>query len=492
MPTRPFIHLVKTPLHFYFYEVNKNVLVRIEEKLYDYLKHVLSDSQVGRQMDPEMEEKMDQLKKQGYLSTDRPSKIEHPYLKSLSYHLSHNIAQMTLQLTQNCNFRCAYCVYGGSDLGTQRGHSSKRMDLETAYACIDFFREHSRDQEMVCIGFYGGEPLLELATIKQLIPYAKKCFEGKKVTFTITTNGSLLTKEVAKYLHDHDVSIVVSLDGPKEIQDRSRRFASNGRGTFETVRKNLEEIQQEYPEVYQGVIVNTVVDPRNQVELIHDLFNHDPLFKDLSAHTSMVGTDYSMEQVAVTDKFTIGENKEQFKAYMSLLGRYPKKKVSRLTVSSIMTQMDLFLKDMGKKRIFPTMAPGGPCIPGQKRLFVASDGTFFPCERVSETSQAMKIGDIKTGFDLQAAEKLLNIGTLTQEECKDCWAIANCMICARQCDNGGELSKEFKRSHCRDTKRQVHENLLNYLLIRELQEEMHERERSGGCACVQQSRCISL
>ena len=136
MPTRPFIHLVKTPLHFYFYEVNKNVLVRIEEKLYDYLKHVLSDSQVGRQMDPEMEEKMDQLKKQGYLSTDRPSKIEHPYLKSLSYHLSHNIAQMTLQLTQNCNFRCAYCVYGGSDLGTQRGHSSKRMDLETAYACI--------------------------------------------------------------------------------------------------------------------------------------------------------------------------------------------------------------------------------------------------------------------------------------------------------------------------------------------------------------------
>ena len=66
------------------------------------------------------------------------------------------------------------------------------------------------------------------------------------------------------------------------------------------------------------------------------------------------------------------------------------------------------------------------------------------------------------------------------------------MICARQCDNGGELSKEFKRSHCRDTKRQVHENLLNYLLIRELQEEMHERERSGGCACVQQSRCISL
>lgn len=378
MPARPFIHLIKTPLHFYFYEVNKNVLVRIEERLYDYLKHVLSDSQGSLQSNPEMEEKMDQLKKQGYLSADRPLKIEHPYLKSLSYHLSHNVAQMTLQLTQNCNFRCAYCVYGGSDLGTQRGHSSKRMDLETAYACIDFFREHSRDQEMVCIGFYGGEPLLELATIKKLIPYAKKSFEGKKLTFTITTNGSLLTKEVAKYLYDHDVSIVVSLDGPKEIQDRSRRFAADGRGTFETVRKNLEEIQREYPEVYQGLIVNTVVDPRNQVELIHNLFNHDPLFRDLSAHTSMVGTDYSIEQVAITDKFTIGENKEQFKAYMSLLGRYPKQKVSRLTVSSIMTQMDLFLKDMGKSGFFQRWRLAGLAFPDKKGFSSLRTERSFP------------------------------------------------------------------------------------------------------------------
>lgn len=485
MPARPFIHLVKTPLYFYFYDVNKNVLVRIDEKLYDYLKNVLSDTQDGLQRNPEMEEKIDQLKRQGYLSAERPLKIEHPYVKSLPYQLSRNIAQMTLQLTQNCNFRCAYCVYGGSDLGTQRGHSYKKMDLETAYACIDFLREHSRDQEMVCIGFYGGEPLLELEMIRKLIPYAKKKFEGKNLKFTITTNGSLLTKEVAKYLYDHDVSIIVSLDGPKEIQDRSRRFAADGRGTFDTVRNNLEEIQREYPEVYRAVNVNMVIDPRNQLERIYDLFDHDPIFSGLVVHMSMVASDYSVEQVAVTDKFVIGENKEQFKAYMSLLGRYPKKNVSRLTSATILQQMDRFVKDMGKTRIFKTMAPGGPCIPGQKRLFVSSDGTFYPCERVSETSQAMKIGDIKTGFDIEAATKLLNIGALTQDECKNCWAIANCMICARQCDNGGELSREFKRSHCRDTKRQVHENLLNYLLLQELREEMHKKERSSSSECVQ-------
>ena len=170
----------------------------------------------------------------------------------------------------------------------------------------------------------------------------------------------------------------------RQIQVRSRRFAADGRGTFDTVRNNLEEIQREYPEVYRAVNVNTVVDPRNQLERIYDLFDHDPIFSGLTVHMSMVASDYSVEQVAVTDKFAIGENKEQFKAYMSLLGRYPKKNVSRLTSSTILHQMDRFVKDMGKTQIFKTMAPGGPCIPGQKRLFVSSDGTFFPCERVSE------------------------------------------------------------------------------------------------------------
>ena len=41
------------------------------------------------------------------------------------------------------------------------------------------------------------------------------------------------------------------------------------------------------------------------------------------------------------------------------------------------------------------MSHSGPCIPGQRRLFIDVNGNFFPCERVSETSDAMKIGDLK-------------------------------------------------------------------------------------------------
>ncbi len=63
-------------------------------------------------------------------------------------------------------------------------------------------------------------------------------------------------------------------------------------------------------------------------------------------------------------------------------------------------------------------APSGPCIPGQLRLFVNVHEQLFPCERVSERSPAMCIGTLDDGFNLENAQKILNVGKLTEESCK--------------------------------------------------------------------------
>lgn len=41
--------------------------------------------------------------------------------------------------------------------------------------------------------------------------------------------------------------------------------------------------------------------------------------------------------------------------------------------------------------------------------FVPVDGKFFPCERVDEESSELCIGDLKNGFDLENAKKILNV-----------------------------------------------------------------------------------
>ena len=65
--------------------------------------------------------------------------------------------------------------------------------------------------------------------IKRLHRDRQKTFDGKKISFSLTTNGTLITDEMINFLSEENIHLVVSLDGPKEIHDKSRVFA-DGRG----------------------------------------------------------------------------------------------------------------------------------------------------------------------------------------------------------------------------------------------------------------------
>lgn len=94
----------------------------------------------------------------GFLSSQRPQIMNHPKTKHLEHMLQHQLKTLTLQVTQNCNLRCSYCVYsGGYD---NRGHTSLMMDFETARKCIDFVIDRSVDSDRLDFGFYGESRLL--------------------------------------------------------------------------------------------------------------------------------------------------------------------------------------------------------------------------------------------------------------------------------------------------------------------------------------------
>lgn len=66
------------------------------------------------------------------------------------------------------------------------------------------------------------------------------------------------------------------------------------------------------------------------------------------------------------------------------------------------------------------------------KFFVNADGNFYPCERVDESANVTKIGNIKSGFDFDRIRELLNIGKLTENECKNCWAFQFCINVSAQ------------------------------------------------------------
>lgn len=113
---------------------------------------------------------------------------EKPLLKSLCLHVAHD-----------CNLRCGHCFAGTGDFGHDRG----LMSPEVACRAIDFIIENGGSRRNSEIDFFGGEPLMNMPTVKAAIEHVRRREQetGKKFKLTLTTNGVLLTPEITEYLN---------------------------------------------------------------------------------------------------------------------------------------------------------------------------------------------------------------------------------------------------------------------------------------------------
>lgn len=211
----PFIKLFRTLDNFYFFDVNSNSIVRINEAV----SHKIEDLIAGNDI---LNQDMDiaRLKKRGYLKANNENIIvEHSALNTVGEYMNGNLRQLILQVTQNCNLRCKYCVYSGSYVN--RTHTKKRMSFEIAKQAVDFYFAHNTNKDAGVISFYGGEPLLEMELIKKIVVYSEKLYEGKELRFNMTSNATLLTDEIADFLYEHNFNLTISLDGPEEVHNQS-------------------------------------------------------------------------------------------------------------------------------------------------------------------------------------------------------------------------------------------------------------------------------
>ena len=393
------------------------------------------------------------LKEKGFLSSKRVTEIIHPEDHLIEYHLDNKIGMLTIQVTQACNLRCRYCPYSGGY--NNRKHSNQKMSLDMAKKGINFLWEHSIDCEEVNIGFYGGEPTIEFNLIKDCVEYSKEKFEGKNVRFSITTNGTIITNDMMEFFCKNDFVIMISLDGPKEIHDKNRVFADES-GSFEVVMSNLAKIKREFPEYFHKILFNVVADPNNDYNCTSNFLSGNEVIKDSIINSSELNVFYKKKELDASEDFFIKREYELFKHYLSKFNRFDSKKVSPLVTSKYNYLEKIYNEQLKLTQNIPEeYHHGGPCIPGAQRLFMSVDGTFYPCEKVSEESEVARIGHVETGIDIEKARALLNIGRLTENNCRNCWAIRYCSLCLVACDNLNELSGTQKLQYCKAVKADV-------------------------------------
>lgn len=393
-------------------------------------------------------------------------------LYALESQLNNELAHLTLEVTQKCNLRCRYCIYHQYQTH-YRNFEQKDMNWDIAKQAIDFFNEHSKAKKEVYISFYGGEPLLNFPIIKNSVEYANKVInDGREIHYSITTNATLLTKEISSFLAHHDFNVSVSLDGSKDIHDENR-ITVNGEGSFEATLCGIKT----YLDICKSLDIkpilgfNMVTSGSNYFEKYDQI---QKFFDSLDWLPENVNITSSLPGYAHTEsKYVLPQSNEE-KAILknkSVPLRDWSKNILKENYINLFSE-GMLTKDLliiHKRLLLDKPSKGygmnGCCVPGQRRVYVDVDGNLLVCERVGN---APNIGNVYSGFDIEKIKKhyVHDFINEAKKYCKNCWAVNLCTLCYVDCYDSNGIHYSYRHNACVSYRKELEEALswYHYLL----------------------------
>ena len=327
------------------------------------------------------------------------------------------VKSLCLMVAQDCNLRCKYCFGDG---GTY-GHRAV-MSEEIGHAAVDFIIKNSGIRKHCEIDFFGGEPLINFRTVKAVTEYVRQreIDTGKIFKLTLTTNGLLLDDKAIAWLNDNKISLVLSLDGRKEIHDAMRPDIS-GRGSYERVLKNFRH----------------VVQSRNgdnyYLRGTYTKKNPDFTADVLSAHDA--GFDVlSVEPVVLKDSplaLTVDDLPRIRAEYDRLTEKYLERHRAGNGFFFFHFNVDLSNGPCVAKRL-------SGCGAGHEYFAVDVNGDLYPCHQFVGRER-YKLGNIFDGVDKSARHWLKYFReshVLNKPKCRECWAK---FFCSGGCHANADL-----------------------------------------------------
>lgn len=471
--------LFTTENGYYFYDTGTGKVIQFEKIIYDILiaffkndlyifnKDILLNLEIKHFFDIAINEHL-------FQAPDVPMLYQREHYEDLPKQLEDNIQQIILEVTGKCNLRCKYCIYNDS-YSENRDFNNENMTWETAKSAIDYLAIHGADE--IVIGFYGGEPLLRYDLIKKCIEYSKSILTNKKITYSFTTNCTLLTEEMAQYFSTVDgISIMCSIDGPKDIHDEYRRDFYD-EGSFDRAIKGLFTLvtafEAEGSNSAKNISINSVFTPPFTYEKAKKIYQY---FKELSwlpqdvniqLETVRNGTikeiqnDPNYKKLSENPIWNLGKS-----AYLNDSLPPEDKLKDRMFVTAIQS----YLINIHKRFIsdFPVQNYpfNGCCVPGARRLYINTFGELYLCERIENSPS---IGNIQKGIDIQEVfnKYVTEYSNNSIEQCKKCWAIRLCRVCYAECYNNNGIDKDEKLSVCYATRKSIESSLKLYHEIME-------------------------
>lgn len=348
-----------------------------------------------------------------------------------------NIQHIGFEVTDSCNLKCTYCIYGKfyKDYDIRTG---KKMDIRKAKILIDdlWKRLHSTLNEStvneVKISFYGGEPLLNFEFIQEMVYYTQQKQDDQiKFSYVMTTNGVLL-KKYFSFIYQYKFQIMISLDGSAENDEH--RIFPNGNPSFKMVYHTAKYIQENYPDYFKNNITfNAVMHNKNNIQETFSFFQNE-----FGIVPNMAGLNTSGVNPELKDEF---ENL-----------RMPKPSIKNEAIIQEMERiMDLHSDEMKilqnfvfqysgnvymtynhllEKRDYTKYIPTATCLPFSRRIFMTVNNKILPCERIGHQYYLGEVTDNEVQIDCASVASRYNIYyDLMEEQCSTCLFKVNCSQC---------------------------------------------------------------
>ena len=441
--------LFTTELNNYFYDTGTGKVICIDDTIY-YIMNMwfnkinLTENEINEMLhySDSLEEVLQVCKNENLLRAEKPQTLHsYKHCDELNETLQTGLEQLILEVTGCCNLRCKYCIYN-EEYDVHRDFNEENMTEEIAMRSIDYFLNHARKDAAVT--FYGGEPLLRFELLKKVIEYSRKRGEalGKNITFSLTTNMTLVTEDIAEYLGSiPELHLLCSMDGPQIVQD-SCRIYKNGRGSFDDALRGLKLLSSAFRKYGKKFRINAVFTPEysfKKLDLIEEFFNS---LEFLPPETSVditypsegsFNSDLELKKLENNPKYLDCDTGD-----INPLWKWKKIKLreevdletkkSSLVKSGLDQTLSLidqrFLAQKPNK-VYPLNAC---CVPGERRLYVDTQGSFYPCERIGNCPS---IGNVNIGLDVEAIKKYYVDDFIEKSisKCSNCWAIRLCTLC---------------------------------------------------------------
>ncbi len=322
------------------------------------------------------------------------------------------IVYMYLFLTQSCNLRCIYCYGNGGEYGT--GGS---MEEETAFQAVDWFIEKAEKMKKVHLGFFGGEPLLNFPLMKAVVEYAQKRTKemGKEVAFFLTSNATLLDDEIIAFFKENQISVQISFDGPKEVQDAQRPYAS-GQGTYSATVPKIKKLLTAVPRTSGHAVLVGNTDPL----LIKDALQEIGFTKvSISPASISLFNEDSAKETSTRDTQTVLQALEQeAETWLHLIQSKDSAGLKSLKASS-----GLYGLYRGMVSLLHNSKRPHFCGAGRGLIGVSVSGDVYLCHRFVGMEE-YRLGSIFE-HDLKREEYLKNPITCNQL-CANCFARNYC------------------------------------------------------------------